>query len=260
MIWVQFIVFFILGATITAFLMVLFFPFVWRRALYLANKAVRMEIPVSLAEIEVERDFLRAEHATNIARLEELLNIAENRYADMLLDYSKMREHNYDISCFERSLQGLSVLGQQFKEEVVLIKAQLNGVDALPHNMAEIKVKLANVEKINQKILYEIKQLQEKATVKNMDANHNINSATKTDLQLEIKHLLEKNEHLQITQEAIRGLLRKQITGMAAMLVAHIAVNEGKGSPILKLISKTEKSGSLAGLIDKNINNISKSI
>jgi len=67
---IQSALFFVLGAAGACLFMLLLVPMIWRRALTLATKAVRMEIPLSLNEVEAEHDVARALHAVEICRME----------------------------------------------------------------------------------------------------------------------------------------------------------------------------------------------
>ncbi|HRE22537.1 MAG TPA: hypothetical protein PKW21_16115 [Rhabdaerophilum sp.] len=59
----------------------LFLPAFWRRALRLSRARIEQVLPLSLNEIEAEKDRLRAEHGVGIARLERALDEASARLA-----------------------------------------------------------------------------------------------------------------------------------------------------------------------------------
>lgn len=253
MIWVQSILFFILGSAVTGFLVMLVFPLVWRRALFLANKAVRMEVPISLNEVEVERDFLRAEHATSIARLEELLKIADNRYAHALLDLSKVRERNYYLLPFEQTAHELSSLNKQLGAEIITLKLELNAAKSsnYEHNQTEIKY---------QQALASIKELRNNADFNNETDILDLNlrdggepQGSNNCLEAEISRLNDDNSNLQAAHQQALNVLREQIKIMTAMIVANVAVQEGAESPILEFIANDKNPDSLAGLIKTNV-------
>ncbi|WP_375683602.1 hypothetical protein [Bartonella sp. AP281QHHD] len=64
---IQSFLFFILGVAFTSWLLVLLSPFIWRKAVHFAYKDVCAKMPLSLAEIEANHDFLRAQHAVELA-------------------------------------------------------------------------------------------------------------------------------------------------------------------------------------------------
>lgn len=264
MIWVQSILFFILGSAVTGFLVMLVFPLIWRRALFLANKAVRMEVPISLNEVEVERDFLRAEHATEVARLEELLKMADDRYAQALLDISKVRERNYYLLPFEQTTRELSSSNKQLGSEIITLKQELNAAKSIQHQKNQIEDKLADVEEKYQQALALIKDLRGNLLANNetdvLDLNlHDGGDRHEVDNESEneISRLYDDNLHLQAAHQQAVDVLRGQIKIMAAMLVANVAVEEGDKSPILEFIAKAEDPDSLAGLIKTNVTSIS---
>ncbi len=69
--FIQSFLFFILGVASTSWLLVLFAPLIWRRAVYFAHKDVSAQIPLSLTEIQANYDFLCAQHAVELAHNEQ---------------------------------------------------------------------------------------------------------------------------------------------------------------------------------------------
>ncbi|WP_182417259.1 hypothetical protein [Bartonella sp. HY038] len=264
MIWVQSILFFIFGSAVTGFLVMLVFPLVWRRALFLANKAVRMEVPVSLNEVEVERDFLRAEHATTVARLEELLKISENRYAEALLHASKMRERNYYLASFEQQTQELIDSNKQLSHEIVTLKQELNVAKSALLEQKALTIGSTMAESNDNETSATVENFNKNLSTDNQQDFKKLNLRGEGDMQSltaltdqEISHFYEENKKLLVAKEQTLNVLREQIKTMAAILVANVAANEGADSPIFGLISKDENANSLARLIKRNSANVS---
>ncbi|KAA6405826.1 hypothetical protein [Candidatus Tokpelaia sp.] len=94
---VQSVLGFILGFAAAVFVLILCAPIIWRRALFLAQKVVRTELPLSLKEVEADRDFLRARHAVIVCRLQE--ELAQERREDYArkLALSQARERLQQI-------------------------------------------------------------------------------------------------------------------------------------------------------------------
>jgi len=69
---------FILGFVAAALVFAGAAPFLWRRALALGRRVARAELPLSLKEVEADRDFLRARQAVEVCRLQQRLD-AERR-------------------------------------------------------------------------------------------------------------------------------------------------------------------------------------
>jgi|GEM_PF-1036896 len=98
---VQSVLGFILGFAAAVFVLILCAPIIWRRALFLAQKVVRTELPLSLKEVEADRDFLRARHAVIVCRLQE--ELAQERQEDYArkLALSQARERLQQIDAME---------------------------------------------------------------------------------------------------------------------------------------------------------------
>jgi len=89
---VQSVLGFILGFAAAVFILILGAPLIWRRALFLAQKVVRTELPLSLKEIEADRDFLRARQAVIVCRLQEELAREKQEDHGRKLALSRARE------------------------------------------------------------------------------------------------------------------------------------------------------------------------
>lgn len=72
---------FALGFLVAGLVWLLCLPAFWRRALRLSRARVEQVLPLSLNEIEAEKDRLRAEHGVGMARLEMAVTEANGRLA-----------------------------------------------------------------------------------------------------------------------------------------------------------------------------------
>ena len=67
---IESVMFFVLGALVSALIMLLIMPAVWRRAVRLTKKRIEAATPITLAEFRADKDQLRAEFALSTRRLE----------------------------------------------------------------------------------------------------------------------------------------------------------------------------------------------
>lgn len=72
---------FVFGFLVAGLVWFLFLPAFWRRALRLSRARIEQVLPLSLNEIEAEKDRLRAEHGVAVARLEKAVEDANTRVA-----------------------------------------------------------------------------------------------------------------------------------------------------------------------------------
>ncbi len=67
---IQSILFFSLGFLCAGFLALMVAPAIWRRAVVLTRKRIEASVPLSLTEIQADKDRMRAEFAMSTRRLE----------------------------------------------------------------------------------------------------------------------------------------------------------------------------------------------
>jgi hypothetical protein len=80
-----------LGFCVAGLLALLIAPTIWNRAVRLTTKRLDATLPMSLSDIEADKDLLRASYAIQIRRLEAGLNKARDKSASQLVDISKLQ-------------------------------------------------------------------------------------------------------------------------------------------------------------------------
>ncbi len=89
----------LLGICIGGLVAFLFAPSVWHRAVRLTTRRLEATMPMSLSEIEADKDLLRASYAVRIRRLEAGLNAARDKSANQLVEISR---HQMEIAELRR--------------------------------------------------------------------------------------------------------------------------------------------------------------
>jgi len=80
-----------LGFCAAGLLAMLIAPTIWNRAVRLTTKRLDATLPMSLSDIEADKDLLRASYAIQIRRLEAGLNKARDKSANQLVEISKLQ-------------------------------------------------------------------------------------------------------------------------------------------------------------------------
>jgi hypothetical protein len=97
-----------LGFFIGGLIAFLLAPTLWSRAVRLTTKRLEATMPMSLSEIEADKDLLRASYAIRIRRLEAGLNKARDKSANQLVHISKLQmqiaEMNHKIAALNAEL------------------------------------------------------------------------------------------------------------------------------------------------------------
>ena len=89
---IQSSLFFILGFLTAGFLALLIAPAIWRRAVRLTRKRVEASVPLSLEEIQADKDQLRAEFAMSTRRLEMSVDQLKTKSTGQLAELGKKND------------------------------------------------------------------------------------------------------------------------------------------------------------------------
>ncbi|AQS41193.1 MAG: Hypothetical protein BHV28_04810 [Candidatus Tokpelaia hoelldobleri] len=215
---VQSILFFVLGGAVAAFIMALFAPVVWQRAVFLARKAVHSEMPLSLMEVEADRDFLRVQHTVALSRLEQKLQSEREDHFGRRLALDHAHEQIQALSEFEPLYNDVS-----------------NQLDASGQHVEKLQGKLAEREQDIEKLL----------VVKS--ENSQLQKLVRQQERV-IARLEKQNERLQArngggsgkVKPAVASSLRKEIKALAASVVARTDGGDGKKTQ-RKRVSKKKR-------------------
>ncbi|MGI9355557.1 MAG: hypothetical protein ACR2PF_10415 [Rhizobiaceae bacterium] len=86
------ILFFALGAMVTVLVTLMIAPAIWRRAVALTRQRIEASVPLSLDEIQGEKDQLRAAAAVEARKLEVTLEDERQKSAKQFIDLGKNRD------------------------------------------------------------------------------------------------------------------------------------------------------------------------
>ncbi|WP_027146389.1 hypothetical protein [Mesorhizobium sp. WSM3626] len=89
---VQSVLFFALGFLCAGFLALMVAPAVWRRAVALTRRRIEASIPLTQAEIQADKDRIRAEYAMSTRRLEINVKTLREKVAEQLVEINRSHE------------------------------------------------------------------------------------------------------------------------------------------------------------------------
>jgi hypothetical protein len=111
-----------LGFCIGGLIALLLAPTLWNRAVRLTTKRLEATIPMSLSEIEADKDLLRASYAIKLRRLEAALGKMRDKSANQLVDISKLQMQigalNDQIAALEGRLEERSNAAHVFENTI----------------------------------------------------------------------------------------------------------------------------------------------
>jgi len=89
---IQSILFFTLGFLTAGFLALMIAPAIWRRAVALTRKRIEASVPLSLTDIQADKDRMRAEFAMSTRRLEMSIKGFKDKAAAQIIEINRNRE------------------------------------------------------------------------------------------------------------------------------------------------------------------------
>jgi len=247
MLLIQSILFFVLGAACACFFMLLLVPVIWRRALHLATKAVRMEIPLSLNEVEAEYDFARALHSVELCRMEEQVTTAKNKAmaARMALDMAQaqicyLAPFEEEADNLRHEITRMRDDMAQLNQENTAYRLKLKKVVAESQERQRIKVKIKGQKSI-------IRQLKRKISALSRQI---IQVERQNDRLKDERHARQRAE--QVNHEELT-LLRQEMKQIASQLVAHIVHAQGEEGSVIPMLETSANPEGLASSLHQVI-------
>ncbi|MBA1144322.1 coiled-coil domain-containing protein [Mesorhizobium neociceri] len=147
---VQSILFFALGFLCAGFLALLVAPAIWRRAVALTRKRVEASVPRTLAEIQADKDSLRAEYAMTTRRLEISVKTLREQANEQLVEISRGHEALKGLAVERKDKkQALTELGE--KNELLLHREQ---------QLQQLTDKLVQAERMMERRALELEKIE----------------------------------------------------------------------------------------------------
>lgn len=237
---IQSVLFFILGIAATALVLILLAPLLWRRALYLARRAIASELPLTLKEIEADRDFLRARQAVEIVKRDEKYDGLFAKFTHQKLELDSLKEQIYRLANIEQHARLL-------EEKLSDTSDELANERHLVKTLHRFKGKTLNEIRdiVKEERQAQIAEMRKDEELKNLQQEI-------VDLKQKLDASLRKNEIDRKTKHQI-GEFREQILNIAAAFTAKTAIEEGVSSPIIDLVKKSRGTKSLSARIKNNL-------
>lgn len=119
---IQSILFFSLGFLCAAFLALMVAPAIWRRAVVLTRRRIEASVPLTLNEIEADKDRMRAEFAMSTRRLEMSIKSFREKAASQIVEINRNREELKGLAEErdekDRALSELEARGSEMRAEL----------------------------------------------------------------------------------------------------------------------------------------------
>ncbi len=215
----EIILYFSLGFLVAILLVLLVAPSIWNRAVILTKKKVENSLPLSLNEIQAEKDKLRAEFAMTARRMELGIEELRNKAAQQVIElHSKRDEANR--------------LSRDHKADLVKIDNLENAAGAMRNQLQENQ---DQIESLNTNLLSNIEELGELRT---------------KHTELQAKHSLSEEELNRMRIELVAS--DNKVDTLSATLATLNLSDEGQAE---KLKALHEQINQLKSQIKEEMNN-----
>ncbi len=135
--------FFTLGFLCSALLALMVAPAIWRRAVVLTRNRIESSVPLTLNEIQADKDQLRAEFAMSTRRLEVNLEALKERAAEQLIEINKKRDELLSLEdLHSEKSQRITELEAQSSELRSESKEQESQLNSTSTDLAAVELKL----------------------------------------------------------------------------------------------------------------------
>ena len=137
---VQSVLFFALGFLCAAFLALMVAPAFWRRAVSLTRRRIEAAVPLTLSEIEADKDRVRAEFDMSTRRLEMTVKSLREKAAAQVVDINRGREELKELAAeHARKNQAFSELEARHGELAAELRRREEQSQQLSDRLAEVE-------------------------------------------------------------------------------------------------------------------------
>ncbi|BCG86199.1 hypothetical protein MesoLj113c_23090 [Mesorhizobium sp. 113-3-9] len=147
---VQSVLFFALGFLCAGFLALIVAPAVWRRAVSLTRRRIEASIPLTQAEIQADKDRIRAEYAMSTRRLEMNVTALREKAAEQLVEISRGRE----------ALKGLAVERTDKNHALAELGAKSEALRQREEELHQLSERLKETERKLERRALELEKLE----------------------------------------------------------------------------------------------------
>ena len=148
---VQSVLFFALGFLCAVFLVSLIAPAVWRRAVVLTRRRLEASLPLTPAEIQADKDRVRAEYAMTTRKLEMTVKSLQEKTAEQLVEIGRGRE----------ALKGLAAETRDKNQALSDLQAKNAELRQREEDLQRLSEKLAQTERTLEKRVLELQKLEQ---------------------------------------------------------------------------------------------------
>lgn len=138
---IETVMFIALGFVTACLLALALAPALWRRAVRLTRREIEATMPISVSDIQADKDILRAEHAVELRRLELALDQASQRAARHLMERNR---HMVEMGKLESEVASLKdAIAERTKAGSVMEQTVRKRLPELEQELSEARMVIA---------------------------------------------------------------------------------------------------------------------
>jgi hypothetical protein len=150
---IESVLFFILGFLTAGFLALMVAPAIWRRAVALTRRRIEASVPLSLADIQADKDRMRAEFAMSTRRLEMSIKSLKEKTAAQLVEINRGRE---ELKRLTAERDGQDQVVSELEAKVAGLRAELGRRE---DQLRELADRLAEAERLLEERTLELEKM-----------------------------------------------------------------------------------------------------
>jgi chromosome segregation ATPase len=152
---IQSILFFTLGFLTAGFLALMVAPAIWRRAVILTRKRIEASVPLTMNEIQADKDRMRAEFAMSTRRLEMSIKTFRDKASTQIIEINRNREELKRLAEErgekDRAITELEARGSELRTELRHREEQLQRMSArLAETEQALEARALEIERLGQ--------------------------------------------------------------------------------------------------------------
>ncbi|MEM7216160.1 MAG: hypothetical protein AAF423_11515 [Pseudomonadota bacterium] len=269
----EIVLYFSLGFLAAVLLVLLIAPTIWNRAVILTTQRIKGALPLSLNEIQAERDRQRAEHAVTIRRLEMSMEELRQKATEQVIEvHSKRdeanranrenRENLLKIDNLEKAAETMRCKLSANKERLEILELHSQELDALKLAYEELEHQNTEVsEELNRS---KIELIASESREENLSATLTTINLPDDERTQQVKSLHEQITKLNRDLKEELGKSRKMNTALNSMAKKLAAAENRLAKQPVKRASSNSKETNLqleiSKLTDKLVNESAKVI
>ncbi|HWP25566.1 MAG TPA: hypothetical protein VNL39_04395 [Xanthobacteraceae bacterium] len=257
---VEQIMFFVIGFLAASLLALLLMPLVHNRAVRLTVKRLDAAAPVSMMELQAEKDQLRAEFAMSARRLELLIEHLKAENASQFAELGKRADainlFKLEINEKDAQIRALRAQQSELEQELATTREELA---AKATSLAELERALGQKQEeigrisgdLTERELTTDSQRVEiialhaqvealKSQINDMRVQQNAMEMVEADLRARLATATQESNDVWAQERAENAQLREQISQIAAEIARLALALEGPHSPMEKLLEAVE--------------------